>query len=244
MRKLLTFGFIALVWLSAQPAQAIDLTMTSIGLSNNLGGFYIGPYTVMDDASKQTFQVICDDFLADTNIEESWTANVSNLTALTGKFADTTTSTTTADSLQKYDEVAFLANTLLSGGSCLLSPVQCAGVNVAGDIQYALWQVFDSTGVDTALSHLSGYDLADATAWLSLAASQSYYPGEYSNVVIYTATQCLTGPGCVPGTATNLPQEFVAVRTPEPGTLLLFGAALAFIALYWRPQPVGTDRTN
>jgi hypothetical protein len=222
-------GLVALGLLHAFPASAssVDLTMTSVGLSNNLGGVYIGPYTVENSVTGSLFQVICDDFTADTNIGESWTAVSSSISGLTGKFA--------ADGLKDYDEVAFLGSALLNSSSACQAGSQCAGVNNSADIQYALWQVFDSTGSDTAFSHLSGNNLANAQAWLSLAGAQKYVPGEFSNVVIYTPTGCINGPGCSPGSATGLPQEFIAIsKVPESGTLLLLGVGMACIALYPR----------
>jgi len=240
LRKILIVGLVALASLYALPARAgsIDLTMTSVGLSNNLGGAYIGPYTVENNATGSLFQVICDDFTADTYVGESWTAVTSGLSALTGKFG--------ADGLKEYDEVAFLGTALLNSSSaCQASASQCVGVNDSADIQYALWQVFDSTGSETAFGALTpgSNDLANAQAWLKLAQAQTYTPGEFSNVVVYTATGCINGPGCS-APATDLPQEFIAIQTPEPGTLLLLGVGMACMALYRRRQPARTGATS
>src|SRR5712672_3430690 len=120
---------------------ADSLTMTNIGLGSSgngvLGGVYIGPYTVQVTGTTNTFKVICDDFLADTYIGESWTASISNLADLAGKFLPSPNN--------KYLQVGFLAEALFaySGSTpCLIA--SCAGANIAADIQYAMWQVFGS----------------------------------------------------------------------------------------------------
>jgi hypothetical protein len=230
-------GLVAVGSLHALPARAgsIALTMTPTGLSNQLWGAYIGPYTVAVNSSGQTFQVICDDFLADTYIGESWTAAISSISNLAGKFS--------GFGVQRYDEVAFLGTALLNSSSACQAGSQCGGVNNSADIQYALWQVFDSTGSDTAFSHLSGNNLVNATDWLHLAQTQTYTPGQFSNVVIYTPTGCINGPGCSSGSTIGLPQEFIAIRNvPESGTLLLLGVGMACFALYRRhlrlPEPL------
>ena len=220
-------------WAVPAGATSLDLTMTSIGLSNQLGGVYIGPYTVLDDTTGQYFKVICDDFLAETYVGESWTAAVSALSDLTGKFANT------AGAEESYDEVAFLATALLDSNSkCLLGPTQCARVNNTADIQYALWEIFDSS--DTAFNRLGADDLANAKAWLSLAQNQTYSAGQFANVSVLTATACNNpsgGPGCSKP-AYNLPQEFIAVRSvPEPPAILLFGMAVACLVAYRRRRP-------
>ena len=75
MRRVL-FGFLVIL-ASLQPSVAsaapVNMTLTGAG-SNVLAGVYIGPYTALING--QSFNVICDDFLAETYLNESWTANV------------------------------------------------------------------------------------------------------------------------------------------------------------------------
>jgi hypothetical protein len=234
VRKLLIGGLVTLTTLCAVPAMAgsVDLTMTGIGLSNNLGGVYIGPYTVETTGTTNTFQVICDDFLADTNIGEAWTAVTSGLSPLTGKFA--------ADGAAAYDEVGFLATTLFNFSSATVCPIgSCAGVNNSADIQYALWQVFDGTGANTAFSHLTGADLTNAQDWLNLAALPANIAAgaaDFANLVIYTPTSCSVN-------CSGLPQEFIG-RVPEPGTFALLGIGMLGVVFYGRRKFVRRDVTT
>ncbi len=215
MKRLLIVGLVTVASLSAAPAMAssIDLTMTNIGLGSNgvMGGAYIGPYTVQVNGTTNTFQVICDQFLADTYVGESWTASITSLSSLNS---------------QLYNEIGYLAEALFAGStSCQTS--SCAGVNYAADIQYAIWQVFDGAPALTggAFAYLTGNDLANAQGWLIAAQSQTYTPGQFSDLVIYTPTSCLNTVGC---SSTNLPQEFIGkTSVPEPATVLLLLVAMA-----------------
>ncbi len=98
--------------------------------------------------------------------------------------------------------------------TCQYSQADCTG-----DIQFAIWNIFDS-GPPLAL--LTGNDLANARAWLT-SASNAYSTGQisssqYSNVLVYSPAP--TGP----------PQEFIMVQTPEPDLASLLGVDLVTLA--------------
>jgi hypothetical protein len=194
------------------------MTLTSPGSGNVLGPAYIGPY-VASINSVPDFKVICDDFLADTYVGESWNATTSTLSDVSAtKFQD----------LAGYEELAWLSTKLLNASTtCSTNPTNCAG-----DIQYAMWQVFDSTGVNTPFSYLTGNDLTNAQYWLDQAKAQvaTFDASLYSNFIIYTPTSCISGP-CANG---SLPQEFVAIRTPEPTTVMLLALGMAGLFGYRR----------
>ncbi len=231
MRKFLIVGLLGVVSLFAAPkaeATDVNLTMTQIGLNNALGGVYIGPYTVQLGADvTNTFQVICDDFMSDTYVGESWTAAVSTFSDLSESSIPTTAPKFdgTAGSIQKYDEVAWLATQLLNPSNAV-----CAGgANCLGDIQFALWQVFSGTAFGSLTSPV---DVSGAQAWLAAAIAavtdKNFNASQYSNVVILTPEKCA---GCAQ------PQEFVAVRSvPEPGFVVLLGTGLVGFYLYRRRQ--------
>jgi hypothetical protein len=191
---------------SVASAAPVNMTLTGAG-SNVLAGVYIGPYTALING--QSFKVICDDFLAESYLNESWTANVSSLSDLAAtKFGST--------HLAGYDEIAWLTLRLLD-------PITTA--SDAGAIQFAIWQVF----AQTAFSSLSGTNLSNAQFWLTQAQNQSS-SADFSNFVIYTSTGA--APSC-PGQPNSAcpsspPQEFVGLRSvPEPATVTLVGVGLA-----------------
>jgi PEP-CTERM motif len=80
-------------------------------------------------------------------------------------------------------------------------------------IQAAIWNLFEGQpGLTPSVQTLE-----------DLAASQSYVQGEFANVLLYTA---------IPGSESadlGTAQDFLS-RTPEPGTLALFGSGLIGLA--------------
>ncbi len=83
-----------------------------------------------------------------------------------------------------------------------------------GNIQFALWAVFDPTVQSQAGFTTTG--TTPSSYWLALAQGQSFTPGEFSNVLVYTPVDV---------NGQNSPQEFLGT-VPEPGTMLLLGTGL------------------
>ncbi|HVB88385.1 MAG TPA: PEP-CTERM sorting domain-containing protein [Candidatus Dormibacteraeota bacterium] len=205
--------------LAFAPSSKADSVMTLTGAGNNPAfNVYIGPYTASIDGTST--QVICDDFSHDSFLNESWNASVTNLaTVATG--APSFNAGTGAD----YSEAAWLT-------------LQLPGVpnnSQATAIQYAIWDLFDPSGVSSYLAGFSGGTsfLGDSTDvngvqyWLNEAAGSSLSGSQLADFLIYTPTSCVSGQ-CLTGS--SLPQEFI-VYTPEPSTVLMLLMGLA--ALLW-----------
>jgi hypothetical protein len=184
---------------------------------NTLGGELIGPYNVSVNGSPIPTLVICDDFATTTYLPSSWTAAVtpySSLGSASGlagtKFGGTT------DALTKYNEIAWLSLQLLD--PTVSSCPQGGPCNAKGDIQFAIWQVFDPTGAPFA--RLGGtVDLANAQFWLDKAAANAGSV-DTSGFVIYTPNRV--------GAA----QEFISrMDESTPATWLLGLNLLALLGL-------------
>lgn len=162
------------------------------------GGYGVGPRAVKLDGLPAS--VICDDFDHSIPSNTPFEYNVSTFDGLTDvRFQQATP----ADTLTLYDEAAFLYLELLA------SPK-----SEWGNIQYALWALFDP-----AVETQPGFTTTGTTPssyWLTLAQSQTFHPDEFSNVLVYTPVN-LDG--------RRSPQEFLG-STPEPSTLLLLGTGL------------------
>jgi len=211
---------VAVAILSFAPSALADgasMDLTGAG-SNVLGGVYVGAYTVTINGVST--QVVCDDYADESYIGETWTATENALGTLTGtKWGSQTNAT------QGYDEMAWLFNQMFS----------TTNTQTIADIQYAIWAVFDPG----ALSAISGTDLANAEWWLTQAGLQSFYAGEFSNIVIYTPNTSYpiscSGQSC----ANTPPQEFMAyVATPEPSTVLMLGLGMLSLGFLFRRRAI------
>lgn len=206
---------------SSFAAQMATMTLTGVGTNGALGGAYIGPY--VGTINTVTTPLICDDFFDDSYIPESWTADVYSISNFASDFGNSTS----PSALTGYEEVAWLSQQLTDQSSGQATYLACpVGDNCAGDIQYAIWAVFDPA----ALGEIGGTDLKNANAWLSAAQSQ-YSTGNYSNVSIYTPDSHYSvtcgGASC----PSAPPQEFIVVRTPEPPVLAVLGIDLSAIGV-------------
>ena len=211
-------AFAVLCLTSTAFANSVSMTLTSAG-STALGGVYVGPYTA--SVNGVSTSVICDDFLDDSFVGESWQANVNSFSSLSfTKWASYFPSTY----VSLYEQAAWLSMQMMS-------PTNASQI---GDIQYAVWAVFDPA----ALNNLSGTDLANAQAWLASAAAQTYTTSQFSNLIIYTAipgTAKCPGFTCPP----NSPQEFFAFAVPEGGSLLaylLLAGAASFGGMFYQKR--------
>jgi hypothetical protein len=194
----------------------VSMTLTGAGSNGVLGNVYIGPYVATIGGVKNV-QAICDDFVHDTFLQESWTANVSSL-----------------PNTQQYEQAAWLTLQLLNSTSAPCN----GGTNCAGDIQYALWQLMDPTapqGQLTPFDYLNSKgltaDLGSAQTFLTNSGLSANYSGiDYSRFSLYTPI--VNNPSypitCTPSPCASAPpQNFIVVRTPEPPSLAILGLDLS-----------------
>jgi hypothetical protein len=194
-----------------------SMLLTGAGNNGALGNVDIGPYTATINGVSTS--VICDDYDDDSYINETWTANVTTLGSLGGtKWVDLGNST------NLYEEAAWLSLKLLS-----------AGPDQAGDIQFAIWALFDPN----ALNGLSASDQANVWCWIDDAQDQTFSSGEFANVLIYTPN--ITDPiRCDGNYCQNTPpQEFIVV-TPEPSEIAFVLTGLLAVAIAVRRKGSAT----
>jgi len=218
--------------------QTASMDLTGVGTNGAYAGVYIGPYQATINGASTP--VICDDFGDESYVPESWTAittNVSNLPADSNlKWGDNQT---------LYDEGAYLA-------TLLANPANSTNATA---IQYALWQLMDTTaaggeynnevenwlGGELTSSQFASFEGSATTAgsvlyYIAQAEMASNYDSSsWSNVLIYSFDQCTMAVES-PCSSSNPPQEFMVVTTPEPSTILMLVLGLGAILLLWRRQ--------
>ena len=206
------------------PSSLADTSIVLTGAGNNpVDGVYVGPYQGTVNGVANT-QVICDDFGDESYVPESWSATS---TVDAGLPAASPVNFFAVDGQQGYSAVASLAEQLFA-----LSPSDPNYDTKAADLQYAIWYVFDKSGVTSFLSGDSTL-LNAASADAAAALGGSYTPGEFSNIEILTpdTTQPIS---CNGGPCANTPPQEFIVQTPEPGTFAMLGIGLLMVGLLAR----------
>jgi hypothetical protein len=194
----------------------VNINMTSAG-NNVMDGVYVGPYNAT--VNGKSTQIICDDFVDDSYVGESWTANVTTLSNLNGtKWGGM------ANATALYDEAAWLATQMLS-------PKYSGNATQVGYLAYALWAVFQPNAVKSWLGANSAAWQA-VQGWLNSAGTQKFTPGEYANFFLYTPNfnypiTC-NGHAC----PTAPPQEFFGfVSAAEGGSTLMYALLATLVCL-------------
>src|SRR5258708_38726044 len=113
---------IALLFAPAMFAATVSMTLTSAG-GNISNGVYVNPYTASINGVSTT--VICDDYVDDSYVGESWTADVHTL-------SDLTNTRWGPQATQLYNEAAWLSIQLLASNDA----------STRAAISFPIWGVF------------------------------------------------------------------------------------------------------
>ena len=140
------WGAVAALFLSTGAVAQTSMVLTGPPPGNTYDGIYVSPYYATVGGSTNV-PVICDDFGDDTSIGDHWTATPSAFPTSTGPIG--TSWGLAGGTLKQYDAVAWLGLAILS----LPSSVQPANALTQQVIDsFALWAVFDPTGVANYLN--------------------------------------------------------------------------------------------
>ncbi len=178
-----------------------------------MGGVYSSPYWVTID--EVSTLAICDDF--ETEVPSTtWQAIQYSLSDVSStgpqKFRSPQPDGTTLTIEQEYYAAAWLAVQLMQSGN-LNNPT------LAGYYSYAIWTIFDPGAIGGYHGNNSGIVVSEIDKLRNEAFAQALNPtGPAPDVVIYTPNP------------SDVSQEFLVVKTPEPSTVAILVLNLLGIA--------------
>src|SRR5271168_134446 len=212
--RAITLTLLLLAVAATASADTVSLTITDGG-SNTSGGVYVGPYNFTSGG--QSLQLICDTFANDVFPPETWNAQTTSFSNLSGTLFGSANQT-------KYLEVGYLAEAMFAN---LSNP------GTVADIQWAIWDIFDAGSCGTGVSNCDPYgtpnDLNGINGWVAAAIANPGMDSNYSNLVIYSP---VSGWPAQDG----VPQEYIG-QVPEPGSLMLMGSGLFSLLAFRRRLP-------
>jgi PEP-CTERM motif len=223
MKTILRLGFaitvVALFCVSSAFADnTASMILTSPGNNVYDNAVYIGPYYATIGSSTNV-PVICDDYVDNSYVPESWLAYVTPENNLTLNNQGATSVLKFGDNPSLYNEMSWLATQLVANQS---------NTAAADAIQFAIWDL----GVQSQGSSITDLPLpAGTSSWMSNASA--FANTTFANVTIYSFDSCTTTVSS-PCSATNPPQEFLTVNTPEPSTILLLVLGLGGLLMLWQ----------
>lgn len=227
-------SFLRLVFLALLCCAPSAFAQDTVVLTN-AGGFvwdnvFVSPYYGTVNGVPNT-QLICDDFMDQSQLNtRPWNANVTQLSSLSASTLGNTLwgsyfsgSQSTQTIIDWYEEAAWLTLGLLA---------QPANSSERAYYSYAIWAVFDPTGVLNWLSShgdtnacmaIFGNACTSTTASkgsILYNANQSYASGNYSNFLIITPLGS-NGKVCTAGNGSCPSQEFFEI-VAEGGTAAMY----------------------
>jgi hypothetical protein len=189
-------------------ADTVNLTLVNVSPGYNDGSFYTYPYNFSINGSSVLTPLLCDDFVDDVYIGETWTATVSNISNIVanGQMMPVAGSLAFGQTkLKAYLEAAYLYNKLYT----TLDATNSVNIN------HAIWALFSATPYNNATSQAL-FDEANANT------NEFGDTSVFSDIVFYTPVGGVTPNGAaVPGR----PQEFIG-KVPEVSSLALLGFGL------------------
>jgi hypothetical protein len=217
MKKILILGLCTAISLvGAISARATTITLTgNYGSLPRYAGEYVGPMGgTLNSTTDISGGIACVDIALFSYFGSTWGVNISTLQNMTNARHGSD-----AAAVFRYEEAAWLLGQI---------PVHATATQV-GEIQFAVWKLFDPVNADNKLTSASG-DIAAVDSWLALAATIDPQNHDFSSVRIYTP---LPGDGnqeWMSGVARN----FNGNPTPIPAGFVLLGTGLLALAVLSR----------
>jgi len=197
IRRLFFWGIAGALCFAGGAIAQVNMTLTGVGTGSVMGGVYISPYVASIDGVST--YVICDDFMTDVWVDDTWKANEYSLSDVSPsgpqKFTKPDWSPYTIE--QEYDAAALLADDLIANMS---------NATLAGEYSFAIWTIFDPAAVNGYGGNpLTGSQQSAADGFRNTALAEAAGGGASNlNVSIYTPAR------------DYISQEYLVVSTPEP----------------------------